>query len=54
MITIFFDFWQLSAKKLALFLKTNVMKQILQNEEQFVKNANFFTKKCWRKYFSKL
>jgi hypothetical protein len=38
MITIFCDFGQFSAKKLAIFLKTNVTIQILQ------KNAVFGTK----------
>jgi hypothetical protein len=43
MITIFCDFWQFSAKKLALFSKTNVMIKILHNFALFwVKNANFF------------
>jgi hypothetical protein len=43
MITIFGDFWQLSAKKLAFFSKTNVMIKIFQNLALFwVKNANFF------------
>jgi hypothetical protein len=43
MITIFGDFWQLSAKKLAFFSKTNVMIKIFQNLALFwVKNGNFF------------
>jgi hypothetical protein len=43
MITIFGDFWQFSAKKLAFFSKTNVMINILHNLALFwVKNANFF------------
>jgi hypothetical protein len=45
MITIFCDFRQFSAKKLAFFSKTNVMIQFLHNLALFwVKNANFF---CW-------
>jgi hypothetical protein len=43
MITIFCDFRQFSAKKLAFFPKTNVMIKILHNLALFwVKNANFF------------
>jgi hypothetical protein len=43
MITIFCDFCQFSAKKLALISKTNVMIKILHNFALFwVKNANFF------------
>jgi hypothetical protein len=43
MITIFCDFLQFSAKKLAVFSKTNVMIKILHNLALFwVKNANFF------------
>jgi hypothetical protein len=43
MITIFCDFRQFSAKKLAFFSKTNVMIKILHNLALFwVKNANFF------------
>jgi hypothetical protein len=42
MITIFSDFRQYSAKKLAFFSKTNVMIKILHNLALFwVKNANF-------------
>jgi hypothetical protein len=43
MITIFCDFPQFSAKKLAFFLNTNVMINFFQNLALFlVKNANFF------------
>jgi hypothetical protein len=43
MITIFCDFSQFSAKKLAFFSNTNVMIKILRNLALFrVKNANFF------------
>jgi hypothetical protein len=43
MITIFCDFWQFSAKKLAFFSKTDVMIKFLHNLALFwVKNANFF------------
>jgi hypothetical protein len=43
MITIFCDFQQFSAKKLAFLSKNNVMIQILHNLALFrVKNANFF------------
>jgi hypothetical protein len=43
MITIFCDFSQFSAKKLAFFSKTNVMIIFFQNLASFrVKNANFF------------
>jgi hypothetical protein len=43
MITIFCDFCQFSAKKLAFFSKTNVMIKFLNNLALFwVKNANFF------------
>jgi Na+/melibiose symporter-like transporter len=43
MITIFCDFCQFWAKKLAFFSKTNVMIKILHNLALFiVKNANFF------------
>jgi hypothetical protein len=43
MITIFCDFQQFSAKKLALFTKTNVKIKFLNNLALFwVKNANFF------------
>jgi hypothetical protein len=43
MITIFCDFYQFSAKKLAFFSKTNVMIKFLHNLALFrVKNANFF------------
>jgi hypothetical protein len=42
-ITIFCDFRQFSAKKLAFFSKTNVVIKILHNFALFgVKNANFF------------
>jgi uncharacterized Fe-S radical SAM superfamily protein PflX len=42
MITIFCDFCQISAKKMAFFSKTNVMIKILDNLALFgVKNANF-------------
>jgi hypothetical protein len=45
MITIFCDFWQFSANKLAFFSKTNVMIKILDNLALFgVKNATFFAK----------
>jgi hypothetical protein len=45
MITIFGDFWQFSAKKLAFFSKTNVMIKILHILALFcVKNANIFAK----------
>jgi hypothetical protein len=44
MITIFCDFRQFSAKKLAFFSKINVMIQILHNLPLFwVKSANFFS-----------
>jgi hypothetical protein len=43
MITIFCDFRQFSAKKLAFFSKTNVMIKILHILALFrIKNANFF------------
>jgi hypothetical protein len=43
MITIFCDFCQFSAKKLAFFLNTNVMINFFQNLALFrVKNANYF------------
>jgi uncharacterized protein (DUF1499 family) len=43
MITIFCDFSQFSAKKLAFFLNTNVMIKNLHNLALFsVKNANIF------------
>jgi hypothetical protein len=43
MITIFCHFWQVSAKKLEFFSKTNVMIKILHNLALFwVKNAIFF------------
>jgi hypothetical protein len=43
MITIFCDFRQFSAKKIAFFSTTNVMIKILHNLALFrVKNANFF------------
>jgi hypothetical protein len=42
MITIFCDFWQFSAKKLAFFSKTYVMIKFLHNLALFwVKNAIF-------------
>jgi hypothetical protein len=45
MITIFGDFPQFSEKKLAFFLKTNVMINLFLNLALFwVKNANFFAK----------
>jgi hypothetical protein len=45
MITIFGDFSQFSAKKLAFFLNTNVMINFFQNMAMFrVKIANFFAK----------
>jgi hypothetical protein len=45
MITIFRDFWQFSAKKLAFFSKTNVMIKFLHNLAYFcVKNAIFLPK----------
>jgi hypothetical protein len=45
MITIFYDFSQFSAKKLAFFLNTNVMIKFFQNLALFlVKNDNFFAK----------
>jgi hypothetical protein len=53
MITIFWDFWQFSAKKLAFFSKNNVMIKFLRNLALFwVKNANFllnFSAKIFRK-----
>jgi hypothetical protein len=53
MITIFCDFPQFSAKKLAFFSKTNVMIKILHNLALFgVKNAiffaEFFGKNIWK------
>jgi hypothetical protein len=43
MITIFCDFRQFSAKKMAFFSKTNAMIKILHKLALFrVKNANFF------------
>jgi hypothetical protein len=43
MITIFCDFWQFSAKKMAFFSKTKLMIKILHILALFwVKNANFF------------
>jgi hypothetical protein len=51
MITIFCDFSQFLAKKLAFFLNTNVMINFFQNLALFrVKNANFFAKFFWQKY----
>jgi hypothetical protein len=51
MITIFCDFWQFSAKKLAFSSKTNVMIKILHNLALFwVKNTNFFRRKIRQKY----
>jgi hypothetical protein len=48
MTTIFCDFRQISVKKLAFFLKTNVMIKFLHYLASFrVKNAIFL----WRKYF---
>jgi hypothetical protein len=45
MITIFCDFSQFSAKKLAFFLNTNVMMNFFKNLALFcVKNANLFAK----------
>jgi hypothetical protein len=45
MITIFCDFCQFSAKKMAFFSKTNVMINFFQNLALFrVKNANFSAK----------
>jgi hypothetical protein len=45
MITIFGEFGQFSAKKLAFFSKINVMIKFFQNSALFlVKNANFFAK----------
>jgi hypothetical protein len=49
MITIFSDFCQISAKKLAFFSKTNVMIKFLPNLAMFgVKNTNFFVE-CFGK-----
>jgi hypothetical protein len=46
MITIFCDFWQFSAKKLAFFSKTNVMINILHNLALiWVKKRQFFRRK---------
>jgi hypothetical protein len=43
MITIFCDFWQFSAKKLAFFSKNNVMVKFLHNLALFwVKKANYY------------
>jgi hypothetical protein len=51
MITIFCDFRQFSAKKLAFFSKTNVMINFFHNLAFFwVKNA-IFLPIFWRKYF---
>jgi hypothetical protein len=45
MITIFCDFWHLSAKKLAFFSKTNVMIKFSQKLSLVLaKNANIFAK----------
>jgi hypothetical protein len=45
MITIFCDFSQFSAKKMAFFINTNVRINFFQNLALFrVKNANFFSK----------
>jgi hypothetical protein len=50
-ITIFCDFWQYSAKKLAFFSKTNVILKILYNLGLFrVKNANSFAEIFGEKY----
>jgi hypothetical protein len=50
MITIFCDFRQFLAKKLAFFSKTNVIIKILHNLALFwVKNANFLCQFFWRK-----
>jgi hypothetical protein len=49
MITIFGDFGQFSAKKLAFFSKTNVMIKNLHNLALFwVKNANFFCENIFK------
>jgi hypothetical protein len=51
MITIFCDFCQFSAKKIGVFLKTNVMIKVLHNSALFrVKNANCFLRFFWQKY----
>jgi hypothetical protein len=50
MITIFCDFRQFSAKKLALFSKTNVMIKILHTLALSQKRQ-FFRNFFWRKYF---
>jgi hypothetical protein len=42
MITIFCDFWQFSAKKLAFFLNTNVMIKFCQNLALFWVNNAYF------------
>jgi hypothetical protein len=45
MITIFCDFWQFLANKLAFFSKTNVMITIFaKTSSSLSKNANFFAK----------
>jgi hypothetical protein len=52
MITIFCDFWQFSAKKLAFFSKTNVMIKVLHNLALFwVTKRQFFRWIFRRKYF---
>jgi hypothetical protein len=52
MITIFGDFSQFSAKKLAFFLNTNVMINFFQNIPSFVlsQKRQFFHKNFWQKY----
>jgi hypothetical protein len=51
MITIFSDFWQFSAKKLAFFSKTNVMITIFAKfAVVWAKNTNIFAKNFRRKH----
>jgi hypothetical protein len=52
MITIFCDFCQFSAKKLAFFSKTNVMITIFaKTSSSLSKKRQLFRKIFWRKYF---
>jgi hypothetical protein len=54
MITIFCDFRQFSAKKLAFFSKTNVVIKFLHNLALFrVKKRKFF-RNFWQKYFKNI
>jgi hypothetical protein len=52
MITIFCDFHQFSAIKLAFFLQTNVMIHFCGIQQCFATKTPFFHRFIWRKYFS--